>query len=267
MLVRTADGVDIAYAIQGDGGGNRDTVVLVNGLGDPMEAWDQQVPALTDAGYRVVTLNNRGVSPSSAPPGPYSIEQMADDVHEVVQAVRPGQPFHLVGVSLGGAVAQRYALDHPAELASLTLLSTFAEPGAHFRSVIRLWREAIGQLGLAFVMRDAVTRCLTPEFYLEHPDEVRSIEEDLELVDMSVAAFIAQLDAIEATDLTAELASIDVPTRLVIARDDQLIHSSLGHVVAETIPGASVVSVPGGHLSFVERAEEVDAAILASLRS
>ncbi len=266
MLVRTADGADIAYAVHGDEG-DGDLVVLVNGLGDPMEAWDQQVPALVAAGYRVVTLNNRGVSPSSAPPGPYSIEQMADDVHGVVQAVSLDEPFHLVGVSMGGAVAQRYALDHPAELASLTLLSTFAEPGAHFRAVIRLWREALGPLGLAFVMRDAVTRCLTPEFHVEHPEEVRSIEEGLQHVDMSVAAFVAQLDAIEATDLTAELASIGVPTRLIIARDDQLIHPSAGHAIAESIPGARVVSVPGGHLSFVERPEDVNAAILASLRS
>lgn len=266
MLVRTADGVEITYAVRGDDG-DGDTVVLVNGLGDPMEAWDHQVPALVDAGYRVVTLNNRGVSPSSAPPGPYSIEQMADDVHGVVQAVSLDEPFHLVGVSMGGAVAQRYALDRPAELASLTLLSTFAEPGAHFRSVIRLWREALGPLGLAFVMRDAVTRCLTPEFYVERPDEVRSIEEDLEHVEMPVAAFIAQLDAIEGTDLTAELASIDVPTRLLIARDDQLIHPIFGHAIAESIPGARVVKVPGGHLSFLERPKEVNAAILASLRS
>jgi 3-oxoadipate enol-lactonase len=100
------DGVEINYRIEGEGA---ETVLLVNGIGDDLEAWLLQVPDLLAAGLRVVTFDNRGLGRSDRPPGPYTSHQGAADVRAVVRAVGL-ESFHLVGCSMGGLIALEYAL-------------------------------------------------------------------------------------------------------------------------------------------------------------
>ena len=81
-LARAAD-ADLYYQVEGAG---PETLVLVNGVGDPLEGWANQLEAFLAAGLRVVSFDNRGVGRSSQPPGPYTSAQMAADLHEVVTA-------------------------------------------------------------------------------------------------------------------------------------------------------------------------------------
>jgi 3-oxoadipate enol-lactonase len=89
----TANGIDIHYRLEGDG---PETVVLINGMSDDLEAWLYQVPAFTAAGYRVLRFDNRGVGKTSKPVGPYTSRAMADDVKGLVDALGI-DAFHLVG--------------------------------------------------------------------------------------------------------------------------------------------------------------------------
>ena len=103
--------VTIAYDVFGPATG--EPVVLVCGLSQPAAAWQLgMVPALTAAGYRVVSFDNRGVAPSSSPPAPYTIDEMVDDTiglmdHLGLTTVR------IAGYSMGGWVAETLAFRHP----------------------------------------------------------------------------------------------------------------------------------------------------------
>jgi len=80
-LARAADGTDLYYQVDGpvDQNPAPDTLVLVNGVGDPLEGWAGQLEAFLAAGLRVVSFDNRGVGRSSQPPGPYTSAQLAAD--------------------------------------------------------------------------------------------------------------------------------------------------------------------------------------------
>src|SRR5580704_12991590 len=104
MPTAALEGIEINYRIEGDG---PETVVLVNGLADDLETWGDQVPALLEAGYRVLRFDNRGVGLSSKPLGPYTTAMFAADTKALVDQLGVGD-FHLLGVSMGGMIAQEY---------------------------------------------------------------------------------------------------------------------------------------------------------------
>ena len=104
-------GVTIAYDVFGPSTG--EPVVLVCGLSQPAFAWQlAMVPALTEAGYQVVTFDNRGVAPSSAPPAPYTIDEMADDTVGLLDHLGMAR-VRIVGYSMGGWVAETLAFRLP----------------------------------------------------------------------------------------------------------------------------------------------------------
>ena len=120
----TADAIHIHYRINGKG---PETLVLVNGVGDDLEAWANQIDDFVSADLRVVSFDNRGVGLSSQPPGPYTSAEMAADLHLLVTELELSQ-LHLAGVSMGGVIAQEYAIAHGDRLRSLVLANTYAAP-------------------------------------------------------------------------------------------------------------------------------------------
>jgi pimeloyl-ACP methyl ester carboxylesterase len=116
MPTVTLPGVTIAYDVFGPDTG--EPVVLVCGLSQPAVGWQlAMVPALTGAGYRVVTFDNRGVAPSSSPPAPYTIDNMVDDTVGLLEHLGLGA-VHLVGYSMGGWIVETLAYQHPGRVRS-----------------------------------------------------------------------------------------------------------------------------------------------------
>ena len=117
------NGIDIHYRITGEASGP--PLVLINGVGDDLDGWANQVDDFVAAGLRVISYDNRGVGQSGQPSGPYTSGEMAADLKALVAGL--GLPrFHLAGVSMGGAIAQEYAVAHSGDLLSLVLANTFA---------------------------------------------------------------------------------------------------------------------------------------------
>src|ERR671936_1329119 len=150
MPIAHVNGIDLNYRLEGDGD---ETIVLVNGLADDLETWLFQLDALLGAGYRVLRFDNRGVGGSSAPPGPYTTELFAQDTKALVDELGL-RDFHLVGVSMGGMIAQEYAIANGPDLRSLTLACTYADPGPFCSRMFRLWEELAPDRGVPFVMRE-----------------------------------------------------------------------------------------------------------------
>src|SRR5262250_3914166 len=101
--------IDVNYRLEGQG---PETIVLINGLADDLETWAFQMHDFLAAGYRVLRFDNRGIGASSKPAGPYSSRMLADDAKALADELGI-TGFHLMGVSMGGIIAQEYALAYP----------------------------------------------------------------------------------------------------------------------------------------------------------
>ena len=142
--------IEMNYECQGEG----EPVVLVTGFGADLFAWALQVPELSQ-NYQVYTIDNRGVGDTDKPAGPYTIKMMADDTAGFFDAVGI-ENAHLVGHSMGGMISQRFALDYPEKLRSLTLAATFCRPPRGADMMLYLWTDILDKLGNEAIGRPTV---------------------------------------------------------------------------------------------------------------
>ncbi len=251
MTTAHVNGIDINYSLQGDG---PETVVLINGLADELETWAYQTPALTAAGYRVLTFDNRGIGKTNKPAGPYSSELMAADAKALVDELAITD-FHLMGVSMGGMIAQTYALAHQEDLRSLTLGCTYAAPGPFCSRMFAMWAEIAAVQGVPMVMRDVTLWAFTLDFFRQREDELTEFENAMRYIDQPVSAYLAQLAVIQNHDTTAHLGGIAVPTLVIAGEEDILIPTRLSHDLHDLIPDSTWATTPGGHGCIWEHPE------------
>ncbi len=263
MPVVHVNGIDLNHTVEGDGD---QTVLLVNGLADDLATWDLQVAALVDAGHRVVRFDNRGIGASDRPAGPYSADLLAADTRGLVDALGLTD-VHLVGVSMGGMIAQRYALAHPGDLRSLTLACTYAAPGPFCSRMFAMWAELARSHGVPFVMRDVTLWAFTLDFFRSRGAELAGFEASMAELDQSLDAYLAQLAVIQDFDTTAELADLDVPTLVLAGAQDILIPTALSHELHTLVPGSSWRTTPGGHACLWEHPDAFNATLLEFLAS
>jgi 3-oxoadipate enol-lactonase len=253
-----ANGLDMHYRITGDG---TDTVLLVNGVGDDLEGWAMQVGPLVAAGLRVITFDNRGVGRSSFPPGPYSSREMAADTRALAAALGLTR-FHLVGVSLGGLIAQEYALSYPEDLLSVVLANTYARPDAYTRAAFHTWAQVAESGGMPQMMRVQAPWVFSPAFYDSHPEQLAAVLAEMERSPQPAWSFAAQIAALLTHDSTARLGSLRTPALVIAADDDIIIRLSLSHRMYEELPHGSWAIVPGGHAAFVENPDPWNRAVI-----
>jgi 3-oxoadipate enol-lactonase len=252
------NGIDINYELEGDG---PETLVLVNGLADALESWDFQVPDLLAAGLRVLRFDNRGIGKTSEPAGPYTSRQLADDAKALVDHLGI-TGFHLMGVSMGGMIVQEYALAYGADVRSLTLACTYAAPGPFCSRMFAMWGDLAPGMGVPFVMRDVALWAFTVPFFSERPEDAHEFEEAMAGLDMTVEAYLSQLNVIQTHDTTTRLAQIDVPTLVLAGEEDILIPVRLSRALHGLVPGAQWATVPGGHACLWEHPEPFNTTLI-----
>jgi 3-oxoadipate enol-lactonase len=166
---------------------------------------------------------------------------------------------------MGGMIAQCLALARPERLRSLTLASTFAEPGAWCTRLFALWRDIADEQGVPFVLRDMLQWAFTPEFVDAHVADIAAVESELEEAAMPLAAYQAQLAAVAGHNTTGRLGGIAVPTLVLAGERDILVPVELTRRVHAEIPGARWATIPGGHACAWEAPDAFNAAVLAFL--
>jgi 3-oxoadipate enol-lactonase len=239
-----ANQIDIRYEVEGDGSA---TVVLINGLADELETWAYQVPALVRAGFRVVTIDNRGIGKTSKPAGPYTAELLADDAKAVVDHLGL-ERYHVMGISMGGMIAQSYALKYGAEVRSLTLACTYAAPGPFCSRMFAMWADTASVMGVPQVMRDVTLWAFTLDFFRDRAGELAGFESDMRYMNQPVPAYLAQLAVIQDFDESARLSELaKIPTLVLAGEQDILIPTQLSRELSDLIPGAIFRTTPGGH--------------------
>jgi 3-oxoadipate enol-lactonase len=262
MAVATINGIDLNYTLEGDG---EETIVLINGLADDLETWVLQVDDFLAAGYRVLRFDNRGIGKSSKPAGPYSSKMLADDAKGLVDELGV-TGFHLMGVSMGGMVAQEYALSYPQDLRSVTFACTYAAPGPFCSRMFAMWADMAAVLGVPFVMRDVTLWAFTIPFFEQRGEDLAEFETAMRYMDQPVHAYLAQLAVIQNHDTTGRLPRLSVPSLVLAGEEDILIPVSLSRRIHEAIPGSQWATTKGGHGCVWEHPAEFNKTFLDFVR-
>jgi 3-oxoadipate enol-lactonase len=228
-------------------------VVLAHSLGVTLELWDRTAAALRDR-FRVLRYDVRGHGRSEAPPGPYTLEQMADDVREMLDGLGIDR-VHFVGMSMGGLIAMAFALAHPARTRSLVLCDTTACYGP---AVIRMWDDRIRVAESQGMTDELVDRTLaiwfTPEFHRTHKGTVDEVRALLRATDPR--GYAASIRAIGYVDLRGRLPGIRVPTLIVVGEKDPGTPVAMSEEIHAGIAGSRLHVLPGAmHCSPVEAAD------------
>lgn len=263
MAFVTANGIRLSYQRAGHG----DPVLLIMGSSAGGRLWSMhQTPALNRAGYETITFDNRGIPPSDAPAGRYRAGDMLADTIGLIEALGLG-PAALVGTSLGACIAQELALARPDLVRCAVLLGTraradaigrahtlagraLAESGVKLPALYRAATSAIQMLAPATLDQDAKARTWLDLFELSG--------------DPGGGDGQAWADSLE--DRRAALRGITGPCRVIAFADDLVTSPKLCAETAEAIPDCDYVEIDGcGHLGYLERPDEVNAAILGFL--
>ncbi len=258
MPTTEANGQTIYYEVHGDG----EPLLCVMGLAADTLAWALQVPAFS-AHHRTVVFDNRDVGRSSLAEGSYEIADMARDGLALADALELDS-FHLLGVSMGGAIAQEMALAAPERLRTLTLAVTFAAGGCWARTLSGVWGARVERMSLEERVDELMLLCLSEAFY-ENAEGVAFLR-DMMLQNPNPQppeAFARQLDASSRHDARERLGELAVPTHVIGAEHDILVPVWKSREVADLIPGAKLTLLDAcPHGLNLERAEEFNRGVL-----
>jgi 3-oxoadipate enol-lactonase len=258
-VVERPDGARIAWSSDGDE--SAPPVLLVMGLAYPAAMWFRLVPALAQ-GHRVIRVDNRGAGETGDVAGaPYTVETMAADCVAVLDAAGVDDA-QVVGISMGGLIAQEIALTAPGRVRSLCLMAT--HPGiAH--AVMNPEALALVTSGRADMTPREAAEASIPFNYAPSTSRER-IEEDWAVrlpLACSLAGYTAQVQGTIPWTRYDDLPSLGVPTLVVHGELDALVPPANGRRLAERIPNAEHVTVPdANHLLMTDQPEQVEKVLL-----
>ena len=247
-------GFEIYYETHG--GGDGAPLLLIMGMGGTCQGWlVLQVPELSKERTDII-FDNRGAGRSEDPGTPFTTRDMAEDTVALLDELGI-ERAHMLGGFLGGMVAQELALRHPERVQSLILAGSFARADAKRRLLLELW-QGMAEQGLPAELRIKNRLCWTLcDATLEQEDLVDGmwrfyLAEDAALEDR---VFVRQAAACLEHDTSQRLGEIRAPTLVVYGEQDALTPEHLQRQLAEGIPGARLVQIPGaGHLVAAEMA-------------
>lgn len=251
--VRT--GVTLNYEISGSG----EPLLLIMGTSGAIPLWGELLSRLAQT-HQVIAFDNRGLGGSDRGTGPISVASMAEDASALLEALEIPRA-HVLGWSLGSAIAQELALAHPDQVASTVMYGTWGRCDGFQRSVLSALR-------LPYVHRDMESALATagiafsPQL-LDHPDFASMLEPMLPAFPQNEAQMqvtVEQWDADLAHDAIDRLDAITAPTLVVVGEQDLLTPHWQSRKVAAAIPGArfELVTGPGSsHGMHIERPEDL----------
>lgn len=254
----SVNGIEIHCEIEGHG----PWVVLCHALACDLHMWDDQVPSLRER-FRVLRYDNRGHGVSDVPPAPYTFDQLARDVDGLF-GVLGIERAHVVGISLGGMVAQEVALAYPQRVASLVLCDTTSR---YPEGTDKLWEERIATVraaGTGPLVEATLERWFTPPFRAARPDVMSRVEAMIR--NTPAEGYIGCGAAVPTIDTTARLSAVRCPTLVVVGESDPGTPLAMAQTIQRRIPGAQLrVIKSASHLCNIEQAEAFNAVLLEFL--
>ena len=248
MPITTVGRIKLCYQREGTGY----PILFISGLSASKEPWIPVVQHLKHQ-YECITFDNRGVGKSSRPQSGYTIPDLTQDTLGLLDKLSISQ-VHIVGISMGGMIAQSIALRQPEIVTSLVLVGSLAAPDPRLTHVLNsrklmqktmkryeyIWALAAWMFGI-----DALGKPGFVDDFAKKADE--------NPYPQSLHAFNQLADGIGQFDTRAQLKKISQPTLVMVGEQDILTPLYLSQILAENIPGAELVVLPGvGHFCATE---------------
>ena len=240
---------DIEINYQEEGSGY--PLILIHGLNGDLTGWVLVMPELSKH-YRTLSLDVRGHGGTSKPDHSYSIKGFSEDFYEFMNELKIPKA-HILGLSMGGAIAQQFALDHPERIRSLVLVSTFSylDEKAH-RAFTRL-RQTLQERGYPAFFDEVINLAFTPQFISSNPGPIAELKEKRIRINSPVAIGRAT-DACMAFNLNDEIGKISLPTLILSGREDVFTPIHLAEQIHRSIQGSEWKILEGvGHNLYIEK--------------
>ncbi len=244
--------------------GAGDAIVLLHGLGSGGQDWLLQFPVLSEK-FRVIAPDLPGHGRSEKPRSRVRVPDLANDVVSLLNTLEVSRA-HLVGLSLGGCVAQQMALDCPARVRSLTLVNTFArfdlgEPGNALPLLVRM--GVLGLLGLPAQARFVAARM----FPKPEQAPLRKLAAE-RIAANDPATYRRMLAAIQLFDVTRRLGEITCPALVIAGDRDSTVSLRAKRLLASRIPGARFELIAdSGHATPVDQPEAFNQIVMDFVES
>jgi pimeloyl-ACP methyl ester carboxylesterase len=274
MPTMAIPGAEIHFVHSGAG----EPLLLIPGLGLDHGYYRRALPFL-EREFSVTAVDPRGVGGSSKGPGPYTVESWADDLAALINAFARG-PMHVLGSSLGGAMALALAARHPHTLQSLIVVGAFSELDRAARLNFLLRVRLIEKLGLSEEVADYMGLWTMTRAFINSEEGYAQMRANQQIIRKNSAElYLAFVRSVLAWDralpgqesepkFTVALQGIRVPTLVVCSDNDQLIPLESSRIIAREIPGARLIVMPGaGHIPFIERPREAAGIVVEFIQS
>lgn len=231
------------------------TLVLSNSLGTNLTLWDLQVPVFSKA-FRVLRYDSRGHGQTSATPGEYSVELLAHDVLDLLDALEL-QRVHFCGLSVGGMTGMWLAANAPQRLHKLVLCNTSPKIGTPETWNARI--QAVREGGTRSVAQIVVERWFTPDFRARNPSIVETTKSMIEST--SREGYLGTCAAVRDFDFWASLKNIGAPALVIAGTHDVAATPADAQKLAREIKSARYLELAAAHISNIEDADRFTEAV------
>ncbi len=260
------NGINVNYKIEGSG----EPLIMIMGVASSLRAWYFQTRVFKKH-FRVITFDNRGCGDSDKPIEPYSIRTMADDAAGLMEHLGI-EKAHVLGISMGGMIAQELAINYPEKINKLILGCTFAKRSDPAGISDALPRR-LGYVGnysytdlLSIPAKNIVIAMAELAFNKKIYKVILSSVIKLAVKKMDCSGIANQINAIWKHDTIDRLKFIKVPTLVITGNADSIINPQSSVVIAKRVPNAKLVKYDGGsHAFFVEMRKRFNSEVIAFL--
>jgi len=260
-----ANGINIHYEIHGEG----EPVALIGGLGADTFLWFRQTPELAKQ-FQVIVFDNRGAGETDKPEEAYTIKMFADDTAGLLNALNISRA-HIIGASLGGLVAQEFALTYPEMLNHLVLASTgFGGPHMvqpSFLSLIPMLLTMRRSGDPALDIRRSFALFTSKAWCAQHDDLVTQYVNWRVAHPQPPEAYKRQQAAVKTFDGEDRIGQIKAPVLIIHGANDRVVPVKNASLLKSKLPSAQLIIIPdAGHAAPIQYAEQFNAAVAQFLK-
>ena len=254
----TVNDIEVYYEIHGHGF----PLVLIAGYGCGSWLWFKQIPHFSKT-FQTIIFDNRGVGKTDKPDEEYSIQMFADDTSELLKHLNVNT-CHVLGISMGGMIAQKLALSYPKKVEKLILCSTSCGGQNSTPIPERTLRilASSARLSREEGLRRNMATAFSPEYMRDNPEVFNTVISHLLSNPQPLYANQLQFQALKKFDVEKRLPEISSPVLILAGDKDEVIPTGNSRLLHERIEGSEIIVFKGsGHLIIIERAEELNTKI------
>jgi 3-oxoadipate enol-lactonase len=253
-MKKTIGDIEVFYTIEGEG----PWLTMSHSLACNTTAWDEQA-ALLSKNFKVLRYDTRGHGQTSATPGPYTLEQLADDAYGLLSALGITQT-HWMGISMGGMIGQTLALKQPTLFTSMMLIDTTSRRPDNAQAMWGARITTAKEQGMAGLLESTLERWFTEPFRKSNPEVIKPIADGI--LTTSVDGFCGCCAAIAQINTLDRLKEIRCPALVMVGEHDHGTPPAMARQIHENLPNSEFVLIESAaHIANIEQPEVFNQAV------